>query len=161
MNMIRRVLIVESDPKIADDMFSLFHSEYGRFERERYEPEIAESFTDAIEQAQTVNFHCIIMDADLPEMTGYEAVPIMKKISKNTPIIITTDKNTLERETKAREQNVYYYHVRPSNLDGLKLAISSIFEKLKRTTDGKETDEVAAKPIMLKQLRLFREKRLE
>lgn len=157
--MIRRILIVEPDPKIASDMFSLFHSESGRFEHDRYEPVIAESFTDAVEQAQTVNFNCIVMDADLPEMTGYEAVPIMKTISKNTPIIITTDKNTLELETKAREQNVYYYHVSSSNLDGLQLAISSVFQKMKSTKAGKKSDEIAAKPTMLKQLRFFRKEK--
>lgn len=153
--MIRRVLIVESDPKIAGDLFSLFYSESERFERERYEPEIAESFTGAVEQAQTVNFHCIIMDADLPEMTGYEAVPIMKTISKNTPIIITTDKNTLELETKAREQNVYYYHVRSSNQSELKLVVGSVFENLEKARVGREIDKVATKPVILKRLRLF------
>ena len=153
--MIRRVLIVESEPKIAGDMFSLFHSESGRFERERYEPEIAESFTEAVEQAQTVNFHCIIMDADLPEMTGYEAVPIMKTISKNTPIIITTDKNTLELETKAREQNVYYYHVRSSNQSELKLVVGSVFENLEKASLSREIDKAATKPVILKRLRLF------
>jgi len=153
--MIRRVLIVQSDPKIAGDMFSLFYSEFGRFERERYEPEIAESFAEAVEQAQTVNFHCIIMDVDLPEMTGYEAVPIMKTVSKNTPIIITTDKNTLELETKAREQNVYYYHVRPSNQSELKLVVGSVFENLEKASVGREIDKVATKPVILKRLRLF------
>ena len=153
--MIKRVLIVESDPKIADDMFSLFHSGSERFERERYEPEIAESFTDAVEQAQTVNFHCIIMDADLPEMTGYEAVPIMKTISKNTPIIITTDKNTLELETKAREQNLYYYYVRSSNQSELKLVVGSVFENLEKASLSREVDKAATRPITLKQLRLF------
>jgi DNA-binding NtrC family response regulator len=157
--MIRRVLIVGPEPKITCGLFKLLHFEFGRFESERYEPEIAESFTDAIEQAQVTNWHCIIMDADLPEMEDREVIRLMKTISKNTPIIITTDKNTLELETKAREQKVYYYHVRCSNLDGLQLAISSVFEKLKRTTAGKEIDEVAGKPIILKQLRLFQKER--
>lgn len=157
--MIRRVLIVGPEPKITCGLFELLHFEFGRFESERYEPEIAESFTDAIEQAQAINWHCIIMDADLPEMEDHEVIRLMKTISKNTPIIITTDKNTLELETKAREQNVYYYHVRFSNLDGLQLAISSVFEKLKRTTAGKKSDEVAGKPIILKRLRLFQKER--
>lgn len=153
--MIRRILIVESDPKIANDMFSLFHSESGRFECERYEPEIADSFTNAVEQTQTVKFHCIIMNADLPEMTGYEAVPIMKTISKNTPIIITTNNNNLELETKAREQNVYYYHVRSSNQSELKLVVDSVFENLEKARVGRETDKAATKPVILKRLRLF------
>ena len=154
--MIRRVLIVEPDPRIAGDLFSLFHSESGRFEHERYEPEIAESFAEAVEQAQTVNFHCVIIDAKLPEMDGYEAVPIIKTISKNIPIIITTGENALEMETKAREQNVYYYHIRASNGEDLKMVVGSVFEKPKKAEVGPETDRAAAKPVTLKRLSSFK-----
>ena len=151
--MIRRVLIVGPEPKITCGLFELLHFEFGRYESERYEPEIAESFTDAIEQAQTVNFHCIIMDADLPEMEDREVIRLMKTISKNTPIIINTDKNTLELETKAREQNVYYYHVRSSNQSELKLVVGSVFENLEKARVGREIDKAATKPVILKRLR--------
>ena len=49
MNMIRKILIVEPDPKTAQELFLLFHSGYGRFGRERCEPEIAESVAQAAE----------------------------------------------------------------------------------------------------------------
>lgn len=157
--MIRRVLIVESDPKVARDMFLLFHFEFGRFERERYEPEIAKSVAEAAEQTQTINFHCIIMDVDLPEMKAYEAIPLLKTINNKPPIIITADKNSLEVETKVREQDVYYYHLRSFGPDELRLAVGSVFENSKKVEKDREPYRGIARPVMLKQLRPIDDKR--
>jgi len=159
VNMIRKILIVEPDPKTAQELFLLFHSGYGRFGRERCEPEIAESVAQAAEQVQTINFHCVIMDVDLPEMKGYEAVPLIKMISKNTPIIMTADKNTLELETKVREQDVYYYHLRCFDQNELRLAVRSVFEESGKVESGREPDKGAAKSILLKQLALFQKEK--
>ena len=154
--MIRRILIVEPDPKVARELFLLFHFEYGRFERERYEPDIAKSVAEAIEQVQTISFHCIIIDVDLRVMKGYEAIPLIKTIDNSAPIIMTTDKNTLELETKVREQDVYYYHIRSFASDGLKLAVNSVFENWQEARRNMGPDIAVTKPVMLKQLRLCR-----
>jgi len=154
--MIRRILIVEPDPEVARDIFVLFQLERGRFDSERYEPEIARSVTEAAEQAQAVNFHCIIMDIELPEMKGYEAVPLMKTINNNPPVIITADKNSLEVETKVREQDVYYYHLRSFGLDELKLALGRVFEKMGKVEEVGKLHKGAAKPVLLKQMQLSR-----
>lgn len=149
--MIRRILIVEPDPEIAQEMFLLFHFERGRFERERYEPEIAESVAEAVEQVQTVNFNCIIMDVELPEMKGYEAIALMNTIGNNPPVIMTAAKNSLELETKVRQQDVYYYHLRCFGLDELKSAVGSVFEKLQELKRTRKPS-IAAAPIVLRQL---------
>jgi len=147
--MIRRILIIEPEPQIARDVFLLFHFEHGRFEQERYEPEIAASVTEAVEQAQAVKFHCIVMDAELPEMKCYEAIPLMKTLNENPPIIVTAEKNNLELERKVRKQDIYYYHLRAFGLDELRLAVESIFEKSLRV---RKPEITAIKPIVLKQL---------
>ena len=156
--MIRRVLIVGPEPKITCGLFKLLHFEFGRFERERYEPEIAESVAEAVEQVQTVNFNCIIMDVELPEMKGYEAIALMNTIGNNPPVIMTAAKNSLELESKVRQQDVYYYHVRAFDLDELKSAVHSVFENLqglKRT----RKPSIATPPIVLKQLRLYQKEK--
>jgi len=153
--MAKRVLIVEPDPETARDLFLLFH-----FEREDYQLEIVESVAEALEKVQTVNFHCIIIDVNLPEMNSYEAIPLMKTINNPTlPIIVTTDRNTLELETKVREQDVYYYHLKSFNQNELKLAVRSVFEKSGKAKRNRKPDKGPAKPILLKQLRLYRKER--
>ena len=156
--MIRRILIVEPDPEIAQEMFLLFHLERGRFEHDRYEPEIAESVAEAVEQVQTVNFNCIIMDVELPEMKGYEAIALMNTIGNNPPVIMTAAKNSLELESKVRQQDVYYYHVRAFDLDELKSAVHSVFENLQELKRTRKPS-IATPPIVLKQLRLYQKEK--
>jgi len=153
--MIRRILIVEPDSKVAQELFHLFHFEYGRFESERYETEIAVSVAEAIELSQAVAYHCIIIDVSLPEMDGYEAIPLMRTINNNPPVIITTGKNTLELETKVRQQEVYYYHIRSFGLEELKTVTQGVFENLQKAKLSKKSDLPRPKPVVLKQLRLY------
>jgi len=153
--MIRRILIVEPDAKAAQDMFHTFHSQHRHLERNRYETEIAGSVAEAIERLQTVSYHCIIMDVNLPEMAGYQAVSLLKTIDNITPIIITADENTPDLEANVREQDVYYYHIRAFGEDDLILAVNSIFEESEKLKDRRRPGIASANPVVLKQLRLF------
>lgn len=150
--MIRRILIVEPDPGVAEEIFMLFYREFGRFGAERYEPEIAGCVAEAFEQAQAVNFHCIIMDVNLPEMEGYEAVELLRTVSRNTPIVLVAEHNTRELESKVREKGVYYYYLRSFGHDELRLAVGGLFNGQLRGERAKKSDEVAVRPVRLKQL---------
>ena len=153
--MIRRILIVEPDARAAQDTFRAFHSRHRRFEGERYETEIAGSVAEAIERMQTISYHCIIMDVNLPEMAGYEAVSLLKTIDNITPIIITADENTPDLEVNVREQDIYYYHIRAFGEDDLILAVNGIFEESEKLKGRRRPGITSAKPVVLKQLRLF------
>lgn len=150
--MTRRILIVEPDPKVSQELFGLFHFESGRSGSEDYRPEIAESVAQAVELSQVVNYHCIIMDVNLPEIKGYEAISLMRTINNNPPIIITTDKNSLELEAEVRQQDVHYYHIRAFGLEELKTAVQSIFENWPKVERSRRLDLSGAKPVILKRL---------
>jgi len=156
---VRRILIVEPDPELARELFLVFHSEYGAFERDRYEPEIAGSVAEAAEKARSVEFDCAILDVNLPEMAGYEAVPFMKAIDDNLPLIVTGDENSIELEAKIREQDVYYYHLRCFGLDELKLAVRSVFETLQEVRRNRQRGKTGTRPVSLKRLTLATAKR--
>lgn len=156
--MARRILIVEPDRQVAEEVYNLLHSEYGRFERERYELEVAESVTEAIEQVEAVDFHCVIMDADLPEMDGHEAAGLLKTIIRDTPIILTAEHNTPELETKVRERDVYYYHLRSFAWDELRLAVGSVFNGRVKAEKSKDSEEGARKPVRLRHMGLSMKK---
>jgi DNA-binding NarL/FixJ family response regulator len=150
--MARRILIVEPDRQVAEEMWNLLYFEHGRFERESYELGIAQCVAEAFEQVQAVDYHCIIMDVNLPEMDGYEAVELLKTVSRNTPIILTAEHNTRELESKVREKDVYYYYLRSFGQDELRLAVGSLFNGQARREGAKRSEEGASRPVRLKQL---------
>ncbi len=131
MDKSKKVLIVQPDNKAALKLYFLFADE-------DYDIEISRRFSEAAEIVKNVKFDCVIMDVNLPDMKGYEAVPIMKTIDPKIQIIMTADQNTRELETKVRKQDVFYYYIKSFDYRELKLAVRGVFEKLGKVKEGKK-----------------------
>jgi len=96
---------------------------------ENYAVDTGSSLTDAIKMLSGNSVSCLILDVDLPEMKGYEAVSILKNINPALKIIMTTKTNTRELEAKVREQDIFFYFIKSFSKDELKLAIHNAFNK--------------------------------
>jgi len=118
----RRILIIDPDPKEREDI-SVF------LKKENYFVETGRGLTDAIKKISEGGFSCLVMDVNLPEMKGYEAVPILKNIDPKIKVIMTTKKNTKRLEAKVREQDIFFYFIKSFGKEELKLAINNAFNK--------------------------------
>jgi DNA-binding response OmpR family regulator len=96
---------------------------------ENYAVDTGSSLTDAIKMLSGNSISCLILDVDLPEMKGYEAVSILKNISPALKIIMTTKTNSRELEAKVREQDIFFYFIKSFSKDELKLAIHNALNK--------------------------------
>lgn len=94
-----------------------------------YKTETGKCLTDAVINITMRNFGCLIIDVNLPEMKGYEAITILKNISPGIKIIMTTKKNTKQLEVKVREQDIFFYFIKSFGKDELKLAINNVFSQ--------------------------------
>ena len=74
-------------------------------------------------------FKCVVMDVEIPEMKGYEAVSIIKGINPEIKIIMTTAKNTKGLEAKVRKQDIFFYFIKSFAKEELKLAINDALNK--------------------------------
>lgn len=93
----------------------------------KFDVETGEGLQDAIKKISESCYDCLIMDVDLPEMKGYEAVSIVKEIDPRIKIIMTTKKNTKSLEAKVREQDIFFYFIKSFGKEELKLAIRNAF----------------------------------
>jgi CheY-like chemotaxis protein len=116
----RRVLIIDPDPKERRD---LVHS----LKEDPYFIDTGKSLLEAIKKVSGGGFDCLVMDINLPEMKGYEAVPILKNLDPDLKIIMTTKKNTKPLEAKVREQDIFFYFIKSFGKEELRLAIKSAF----------------------------------
>ena len=94
---------------------------------ENYAVDTGSSLTDAIKKLSHNSVSCMILDVDLPEMKGYEAVSILKNINPALKIIMTTKSNTRDLEAKVREQDIFFYFIKSFGKDELKMAIHNAF----------------------------------
>ncbi len=118
----KRILIIDPDRKERQDLAAFL-------KRENYYVESGKGLPEAIKKLSEGCFNCLIMDVDLPEMKGYEAVSILKNIDPDLKVIMTTKKNTKRLEAKVREQDIFFYFIKSFGKEELKMAISNAFVK--------------------------------
>ncbi len=123
-----RVLIIDPDHKARRDLAHFLR-------KECYVLETGKNLSEAIKKVAEGAFDCLVMDIDLPEMKGYEAVPILKNLDPKLRIILTTQQNDKRREAKARAQDIFYYFIKSFGKDELRLAIRNVFNTYKERCD--------------------------
>lgn len=120
-----KILIIEPDKKFAEKLFS-------QLKMLDCEIKIEDNFYKAIREIQDGNVQIVIMEVDLKEMKGYEAIPIIKNIDANIPIIMMTSNNSRELEKKVREEGVFYYHLKSFGIEDLFLAVKNAQKIIKK-----------------------------
>jgi DNA-binding NtrC family response regulator len=66
----------------------------------------------------------LVLDAALlEEDCGF--ISVIKGIEKDLPIIICSDSNTPELESKIRKQKIFYYHIKSFGIEDLEMAIEN------------------------------------
>ena len=116
----KKILIIDPDGKERRTLAQFLKKEYSQVET-------GKGLTDAIKKLSEGYYSCLIMDVDLPEMKGYKAVSILKNIDPKLKVIMTTKKNSKILEAKVREQDIFFYFIKPFGKDELKLAIKNAF----------------------------------
>lgn len=122
----KRILIIDPDTVVSEELVALFSLK-------GYDMERCKGITEATQRINNAKFDCIIMDVLLPEIKGYEAVPILKAIDPTLKIILTTAENTKELEMRVREQDIFYYYIKSFDLKELEIAVDDIFHMMKKT----------------------------
>ena len=132
-------MIVDPDSYAVQEISFLFAGE-------GYDVETCEGITKAAERIRDVKFDCIIMDVNLPEIMGHEAVSILKAIDPKVQIIMTAAENTLELEEKVRKQDIFYYYIKSFDREEL---VEAVRDVLKKTGKVKELRKMNKPPNIL------------
>ena len=121
----RRILIVNSDSRAVGEFCALLgEDDLGM--------DAAGSVGQAAEMIRDAKYDCVIMDVELPDMKGYEAVPVLKTIDPEIQIIMTAFENTLGLEAKVRQQDIFYYYIKSFDAEELREAVRDVFKRLER-----------------------------
>ena len=119
------ILAVEPDREIAREYKNIFR-------KEGYDLEVVSSVTEAVKELRNLKFDCLIVDVDLPDMAGYDAVSLLKIIEQKINIIITAAKNTKELEARIRKEDIFYYYIKSFDREELKLAVRNALKRCER-----------------------------
>lgn len=114
----KRILIIDPDEKERNVIVTFLR-------QHNFLIETGNGLSDALKKVSLRSYGCLILDVDLPEMKGFEAVSIFRSIDPKIKIIMTVKKNSMALEAKVREQDIYYYFIKSFDKDELRLAIAN------------------------------------
>ncbi|MFN3468013.1 MAG: response regulator [Candidatus Brocadiales bacterium] len=100
------------------------------FEPKGYNTYLAGSGREAIEIAREVILHALIMDTDLPDISGLETFGYIKREARLTlPCIFLSGDATKELMLKALSANAYTVISKPMSLEVLLFAVEQLIKK--------------------------------
>lgn len=108
---IRRILIIDDDPRNIFALSAMLRSR-------GFECVSASSAAEGLEILVKDEVDCVLIDMMMPEMDGYEAIPIYKsRISDKTPIIAVTAQAMVGDREKCLAVGADNYISKPIDFD--------------------------------------------
>lgn len=117
------VLVVDDEEMIAEFIQEALTDE-------GYSVETAFSGKDAIVIAQKSFPDIVLLDYNLPDMNGVEILMKLRQIDESVQVLMVTGLNDVRTAFEAMRQGAVDYILKPFELDGLKLSVAKISEKI-------------------------------
>jgi len=88
--------------------------------------------SEVIQKIQNKKIDVLVMDVELRGMKGYEIIPILKRMDPELCIIVTSSDTSLDLARKIREEGIFFYAVKPLDLEEIKLAVNDALKRVIR-----------------------------
>ena len=119
-----KILIVDDDPDIATMLEDrLQASDYGTV--------IAKDGVEALELVEQEAPHLMLLDLDMPRMTGLEVLKRLPKVrpAEDLPVIVMTAHASIDAAVEAMKTGAYDFLTKPLDKDHLLLVINKALER--------------------------------
>ena len=111
-----RILVCDDDPRMRDTIVEAMAAE-------RMDVDSSDRAVYAIQRIMRTSYRALILDLKLPGLGGLDAISVVKRFDASLPIIVMTGHASYEVEQAARAAGIFYYLVKPFNLDELVAAV--------------------------------------
>jgi len=125
-----KILIIEDEKELADGIASYM-------KQENYICEIANSYAQAVEKTDRLDYDCIVLDISLPDGSGLKLLQEIKLNRKNDGVIIVSAKNSIDDRINGLKIGADDYLVKPFHLSELAARIAAIIRR--KVHDGNNT----------------------
>lgn len=133
-----KVLIIEDNLEQQRELKHLLSSA-------GYETILAQNFSNLLTEVESINPNLILMDINLPFISGELFLKELRK-NKNIPVIMVTSKNNEADEVLSMSYGADDYITKPYNPTILLLRIEAILKRLQQTSDFLTLDTMQVFP---------------
>ena len=111
-----RVLVIEDDAMVARVVARAL-------EQAEYTVDLSDNATDGAERALRESYDAILLDLQLPDGDGLEVVRALRRVGKNTPILIMTGRGDDEHIVRGLDAGADDYLLKPVGAEVLKARV--------------------------------------
>jgi two-component system, OmpR family, response regulator len=123
-----KILIVEDDRKLRDMVNDLMTME-------RYETEVTDNGRDALHLMRTFPYDLIVLDWQLPHLSGIEICREFRSAGYHTPILLLTGKRDPEEKEQGLDAGADDYVTKPFNARELCARVRALLRRPPTTVD--------------------------
>ena len=138
-----KILIVDDDANIREGVGDILDAS-------GYETAQAESGAAAVAQVKKTAFDVILMDYNLTDGTGIDAIKQIRALNADSQILMITGNASLDAAVRAIQEQVDDFLQKPVNPDQLKRAIAKSLEKMKLRRDLRNANDQNARLSAMK-----------
>lgn len=124
----------------ADDEIDLLKPHILFLRSKGYEISTANNGRDAIDMARTCNFDLIILDENMPGLTGLETLSEIKQILPHTPVIMITKSEEEDLMNQAVGNKIADYLIKPVNPNQIFMSLKKILHSEKLVNEQASSD---------------------
>ena len=129
-----KILIVDDDANMREGVGDIL-------EIEGYETASAAGAAEAVAQVKKTQFDVILMDYNLTDGTGIDAIRKIRELNTESQILMITAHASLDTALKAIQESVDDFLSKPVNFDQLKLAIAKSLDKMRLKQENRRLIE--------------------
>jgi two-component system nitrogen regulation response regulator GlnG len=119
---VTKILVVDDEAEIRSLLAAILQSQ-------GYQAVTAEDGTAALQQVSRERPDVILLDLSMPRMSGLDALPEIKRLDPEVPVIICTAHADLATAVRAMKLGAYDYLTKPFDVELLALTVSRAVER--------------------------------
>ncbi len=123
---------------IIDDELQICESIKMILEYEDYKVDYSTSAFEGVEKASTTDFSALLLDIQMPEMTGFEVLNKVKEIKPTLSVIIISAHASLENAIKATRLGAFDFIEKPIDREKLLISIRNAVEQSNLLNENRE-----------------------
>lgn len=122
--MMKKILIIDDENSILESLKLIL-------EYENYSVEITNSALNGLKLLDAENFDLLIVDIQMPEMTGFEVITKVKENFSTLNIIVITAHGSIDNAIKATRLGAFDFLEKPIDRDKLLISVRNAFNESK------------------------------
>src|SRR3954462_2963171 len=123
-----RILVVEDDPAVSHSIALMLRSDAGS-------ADMTDLGQDAIELARYSDYDLILLDLNLPDLSGYEVLRALRVARVNTPVLILSGLTATANKVKGFAFGADDYLTKPFHKDELLARVQAVVRRSQGPTE--------------------------